>query len=531
MKTISPLLWLAVFSLFAISIQATTFYVDVNSANPTPPYTDLTTAAVSVQDAVDAATNGDLVLVNDGVYQDGFRVTQEWVASDLQPKTISVTNRIVVNKSLTVQSLNGPSAAFISGGGIYRCAYLTNGAVLSGFTLMNGAAGWISTTQSFIGRIVTTTNIVKGGGVACMAALGSIMATVSNCVLTANTATGDGGGAYYVNLINCTLTGNTAMSGGGAYDSALVACVVTGNSAQSTGLLNPGGLPYPTTLPGVGGGLYLCSAVNCLIANNTAFEGGGVYGATGIGNCTIVNNSAAFYGGICLNGVVFSPYAYATNCIIYFNTAGTNANFGATNFFSDHCCTFPQPASGAGNITNDPAFVDYSGGDFHLQTNSPCINSGCNAAITNSTDLDGNPRIAGGIVDIGAYEFQSPTSVLSYAWLQQYGLPTDGSADFVDSDGDGMNNWQEFIAGTNPTNTASVLQMTSVVPQRSLNLVVVKWQSVNTRSYYLMRSSELGTSAGFSIIASNIVGETGSTVFFDTTATNGGSYFYRVGVQ
>ena len=38
----------------------------------------------------------------------------------------------------------------------------------------------------------------------------------------------------------------------------------------------------------------------------------------------------------------------------------------------------------------------------------PCINAGNNAAVFGSTDLDGNPRISGGIADIGAYEFQWP---------------------------------------------------------------------------------------------------------------------------
>ena len=78
--------------------------------------------------------------------------------------------------------------------------------------------------------------------------------------------------------------------------------------------------------------------------------------------------------------------------------------------------------------------------DFHLQTNSPCINAGANTYVDTDTDLDGNPRIAGGTVDVGAYEFEKPLSVISYAWLQSYTLPTDGTADAIDSDSDGMNN-------------------------------------------------------------------------------------------
>jgi hypothetical protein len=519
-------------TLFVFPAPASVLYVDLNSTSPAPPYADLTTAAVSIQDAVDAATNGDLILVNDGIYQDGFRTTAgasngSGVESPLDK--INVTNRVVLNKPVTVQSLHGPSAVLIQGSGIYRCVYLTNGATLSGFTLTNGAAGWITTTL-LLERTITKTNLVNGGGVTGTWGGGCVL---SNCVLTGNSATGEGGGAYDVTLIHCTLTGNTASSGGGAYGSTLFNCIVTGNSAQTVGVttnsLFASGMPV-----GLGGGICSGSAYNSLIADNRAFQAGGACNAAHLVGCTVANNVASYYGGVGSGSTSYSPFTVnygVANCIIYFNSAGTNANWGDSIYNFDHCCTLPLPASGAGNITNDPAFVDFSGGDYHLQSNSLCINSGDNAVITNQTDLDGNPRIVGGTADIGAYEFQTPSSVLSYAWAQQYGLPTDGSADFVDSDGDGMNNWQEFIAGTNPTNAASLLAMSSAVPLSGQNGVVVKWQSVDTRTYCLQRGTDLGSPTAFSTIQSNIVGQAGTTLFIDTTATNGRSFFYRVGVQ
>ncbi len=119
--------------------------------------------------------------------------------------------------------------------------------------------------------------------------------------------------------------------------------------------------------------------------------------------------------------------------------------------------------------------------------------------------------------------------MLSYAWAEQYGLPTDGSADYVDADADTMNNWQEWIAGTIPTDTASALRMFN--PSLGLSGVTVSWQSVSNRTYFLERSTALATSPTFSLVASNVVGQAGTTTFTDTNIVGAGSYFYRVGVQ
>src|SRR5262249_4964517 len=137
----------------------------------------------------------------------------------------------------------------------------------------------------------------------------------------------------------------------------------------------------------------------------------------------------------------------------------------------------------------------------------------------------------GGTVDLGAYEYQAPASTIAYAWLQQYGLPTDGSADNLDLDGTGMNNWQKWIAGLNPTNPASVLAMQSPAAASNAAGVVVTWQSVTNRTYYLQRGSDLAAQPIFTSIQSNLIGHTGTTSYTDATATNGVPYFYRVGVQ
>ena len=192
------------------------------------------------------------------------------------------------------------------------------------------------------------------------------------------------------------------------------------------------------------------------------------------------------------------------------------------------CDTIPLPAGGFGNITNEPLFLNIASEDLHLQSNSPCINSGNNAVIIGATDFDGLPRVAGGTVDLGAYEFQLPSSMLSYAYLQLYGLPTDGSADNADTDGDGASNYAEWRAGTNPTNAASVLQMTSAAPTNS-SFVTITWQSVSGELYLIQRGADL--SLPFSILQSNILGQAGSTSYTDTNASTSDHYFYRVGVQ
>ncbi len=92
-----------------------------------------------------------------------------------------------------------------------------------------------------------------------------------------------------------------------------------------------------------------------------------------------------------------------------------------------------------------------------------------------------------------------------------------------------MNHWQDWIAGLDPTNPLSVLQMTSATNCGSN--IVVTWQSVTNITYYLQRATNLGVQPAFLPLASNLVGQVGTTSYTDTNAPAPGPYFYRVGVQ
>jgi hypothetical protein len=541
---------LVLFTYVSFNATATVHYVNLNNPAPVSPYTSWATAATNIQDAVDAAIASDEIVVTNGVYQTGGR--------RLSNGTL-ISNRVAVTKPLLLRSVNGPAFTVIRGSQSplnppivvgMRCIYLTNGAVLSGFTLTNGAT-WDSGGAGDS----------AGGGVWCEDTFAGAFpsAVVSNCVLTGNAAYSDGAGAWKGTLENCTITGNWSYgAGGGADRSTLNNCLVSSNSARVYGggvfggaLTNctlttnwsygDGGGAYGGTLNNCvvsgnsasngGGGVFESTLINCILADNRATNGygGGAYlgsGTSRLTNCTLVNNSAMQGGGV-YGGPLF-------NCIAYYNHATLGSNY--LNSTLNYCCMAPMPNHGFGNITNEPAFVDFAGGNLRLQSNSPCINSGNNAYAPVAFDLDGNPRITGGTVDIGAYEYQSPTSIISYAWLQQYGLPIDGSADHADPDGDGFDNWQESRAGTSPFDATSLLRMTSIVVDT--NGATATWQSVPGIVYVLECSSNLTALPPFTTVSSNIVGQTNTTSFTDPTvidsntgAIANGPFFYRVGVQ
>ncbi len=91
-------------------------------------------------------------------------------------------------------------------------------------------------------------------------------------------------------------------------------------------------------------------------------------------------------------------------------------------------CNVEGGFPGTGNIDFDPVFTCSPCGDFHLAPTSACVDAGNPAWTASSeTDLDGDPRVQFGRVDIGADEanFASgPWTFLGHALPGVLGSPS-----------------------------------------------------------------------------------------------------------
>ncbi|MHC4622177.1 MAG: choice-of-anchor Q domain-containing protein, partial [Planctomycetota bacterium] len=360
------------------------------------------TAVKTIQRALDlGASNVSTIWVADGYYTGPGNYNLDF-------------NR----KVLFLKSQNGPQSCTIDGGGSNRCIHLYDRilppegtALIDGFTLINGYGD-------------------NGGAIKSS----SYAAIVRNCIIQNSIAMLGGGGIYmgnnsYVDVENCIIDNNsTAGFGGGIYaefgNYDVKYCIITNNSAGERG-----------------GGTYdIHISVNiywsCLISNNDApnATGGGVCSEDGANttlySCTVAKNTAGDIGGglLCNDSAVF-----IRNTIIWHNSAPSGGNEIANMYgIPAVSLLFSDYANSAGDIWGtgygvlggcmelDPLFTDLSGNNFHLQYSSPCINLGCNGYASPGlmpTDLDGNPRIIDGIVDMGCYETDplptEPTSLLT----------------------------------------------------------------------------------------------------------------------
>jgi hypothetical protein len=124
-----------------------------------------------------------------------------------------------------------------------------------------------------------------------------------------------------------------------------------------------------------------------------------------------------------------------------------------------------------------------------------------------------------------------PASITSDEWkLHFFGSLTNSLAgDDVDADGDGAPNWQEYLAGTDPTNPASVFQFDGAgFSANGAGGVALSWLTAPGKTYILESIPALGEGSWTAI---NTNTGDGYTYQFIQTKHNGDAQFYRILLQ
>lgn len=378
------------------------------------------------------------------------------------PGTFILTSEMVVTNGITVTGEYGSDWSIIDAQGLSRCMYIEDTAtIVSGLTFRNGYSTNSGGAIHSAGEQVVITNCVFHDNQAMLDGGAVFGGTVWNSIFRNNVAYGDGGGASDIRVMNSLFHGNRSYADGGA--------------------------------------LSQSDAVNCTLSGNIAImAGGGMYG----GN--------------------------ALNSIVYDNLAGAVSNELYLVSVSNSCA--PSLAPGInGNVDEDPGFADPAGWDFRLTTNSPCIDTGTNTMFLGAVDLDSFKRSVNGAVDMGAYEFGSwvpdaDGDGLPDAWELQVSGSHTGVVSGSDLDGDLYTNFDEYIAGTSPTN---VLSNPDLAITASASGSVVDWKSVPGRIYSIEWKASLTND--FESLLTSLVYPTG--VVTDQVHAAESTGYYRLEVM
>ncbi|MDD5063376.1 MAG: PQQ-binding-like beta-propeller repeat protein [Phycisphaerae bacterium] len=348
----------------------------------------------TIQSAINAAVNSDTVVVAAGTYTGPGNWDIDFLGKAITVSSVNPTDPLVVAGTI----IDCNEAIYYGEDYTYYIPHygfnFSNNedanSVLAGITITNCRRFSAIQCESSptISYCIITGNGGDNGAIVCYGFNNNSSPTITNCTISNNT----GGGIYcYFNskpkITNCTISGNYVEGGGGGIYSeeysepVITNCSITDNSAG-----------------GDGGGIYCCNSyvriTNCTISGNSANDnGGGIYLLGSWLRISVTNS--IIWGNTDSSGTGQSAQVYSGNPDVWFsciqddNPDDANIPFGADKY----------------NIDDDPCFAD---GDYHLLPASPCIETG-NPFFTYHTgdvDMDGQPRLMGRCVDMGADEFE-----------------------------------------------------------------------------------------------------------------------------
>jgi len=407
----------------------------------------------TIQSAINACNNGDVVIVADGTYT-------------------GTGNRDIdfLGKAITVRSENGPGNCIVDCQQLGIGFSLATNSVVDGFTVTNGNTG-IIVSNNTTGSIITNCRIIenKGVGIFFGYLTGGETLQISNSSISRNLGNGIDAATGHVEVSGCEISENTGngVQGHVANGHSFSNCNIIGNSGRGLALGyrvavdncyigdNLGGgvsIYYPTYSEGP-------TIANTVISGNSAGDGAGIYIHWGmyfsLTNCTISGNSASNRGGgICFNELdIRDEAAIITDCLFWDNTAlgdgdeiailydrapasipvrvsYTDILRGPENIYEEPGNAFLE--WGEGNIDADPCFADpgcwdangtpedanddfWVAGDYHLKSQGgryDAYEGGWTTDDVTSLCIDaGDPNRPigfevfpnGGLINMGAY--------------------------------------------------------------------------------------------------------------------------------
>jgi hypothetical protein len=411
----------------------------------------------TIQAAINASVNGDTIIVRPGTYYEHITIDGKSIVvkSELGPDVTIIdgsgySTGVVFSQGVTTSTvLDGFTIRNFNQSGI-RCS-------LSGSTIVNNiiehciadegggiycdrATAVIRNNRISHCEADPTLTDARGGGIFCVNSTVSLKGNVVEYNKAASSSwmtCGGGISLRYTEAIieDNVIFGNEARCRGWNYygdcyggglcaEESTVRCKgnrISCNTVEAyCGAAGGAGIAYyqsggmiennvitANRSPFRGGGIYCKFGPPVRITNNIVFEnfaviGGGIlcyYNRSIITNNTIVGNgsSSSQGGGIESTG---SHYPAVTNTILWKNAPNQMDGISQVNF-----CNVMGGWAGTGNIDADPHFADPAKNDYHLAWNSPCRDTGANHSVPKFYDFEGDPRIAGGTIDMGADEF------------------------------------------------------------------------------------------------------------------------------
>jgi hypothetical protein len=330
-------------------------------------------------------------------------------------------------------------------------------------------------------------------------------------------------------LNNCTVAGNsagTSSNGGGVHEGTVNNCIVYFNSAPNVTYyqLNyscttpaPGGSDNisgdPQFVNAAGGDFRLQAGSPCINQGNNTYAPG----SADLDNNPRIVGTAVDMGAYEYQGAstVTLTASCEANGISTVTPASTNVAIGGSAVFTIDCS---QRFFRILDIKTNGVSVGLT-----FDSSSP---------ITPTNFTWSNVQAAGSLYVTFTDRVTSDPGHPTFTWLSEHGLTRDTNAvngSMSDTDHDGMTAWQEYVAGTDPTNAGSVFHLTGVVSSNGTN--TLKWtSSASARGPYNLYYSTNLTTGVWTLYSGNIVADPPTNSLSLPMPQGTSARFYKVSI-